>query len=93
VNRFTILVEEARHREAHADQKQYGAGGRWNWEWRQWFAEQGANADHIGAWKKAFELIDKYGLRPHGPLCPYRCGREIVHDEFDVEGPGVEDPR
>lgn len=93
VDRFTILVDEGKHREAHGGQELYGAGGRWNWEWRQWFTEQGASADHIGAWKKAFEMVDKFGLSPHGPLCPYRCGREIVHDQFDVEGPEPEGSR
>ena len=36
------------------------------------------------AWKKAFQMIEKFGLTPHGPLSPYKCGREIVHDQFDV---------
>jgi hypothetical protein len=56
----------------------------WNWEWRQWLNSEGATAELPDLWKKAFEMIDKYGLGPHGPLSPYKCGREVVHDQFDV---------
>lgn len=84
VDLYTILVDPARHKEAHSGQEMYGPGGLWNWEWRQWLNGEGATAELPDLWKKAFEMIDKYGLGPHGPLSPYKCGREVVHDQFDM---------
>jgi hypothetical protein len=86
VDLYTILVHPEKHRQAHSGQEMYGPGGLWNWEWNQWVLNAGEKArdKHFAAWKRAFEMIEKYGLAPHGPLCPYRCGREVVHDPFDV---------
>lgn len=86
VDLFTILVDPTKHKQAHSGQEMYGPGGLWNWEWNQWIInESGKEQDrYLAAWKKAFEMIEKYGLAPHGPLCPYKCGREVVHDPFDV---------
>lgn len=87
VDEFTILVDPAKHQQAHSDAGFYGPGGMWNWEWKQWFKAQRGKADRLTAWAKAFAMIDQFALAPHGPLCPYRCGREVVHDQFDRPDP------
>lgn len=89
VDLFTILVRPATHDHAHSGQELYGAGGLWNWEWRQWFEHERERAHQFGAWKQAFEMLDRYGFSPHGPMCPYRCGREVMHDLFDVPNPSA----
>lgn len=83
VDLYTILLEPVKHAQAHSGQEMYGPGGQWNWEWRHWW-EETPRPSIVDAWKKAFEMIEEYGLGPHGPLCPYKCGRDIVHDRFDV---------
>ena len=86
VDLYTILVDPAKHQKAHSGQEIYGPGGKWNWEWRQWLNAH-PTPDPLSLWKNAFAMIDRHGLGPHGPLCPYHCGREVVHDQFDVETP------
>jgi len=84
VDLFTILVDPTKHKQAHSGQEMYGPGGLWNWEWRQWMLARTPDTTPLDAWRKAFEMIEKYGMGPHGPLCPYKCGREIIHDQFDM---------
>jgi hypothetical protein len=92
VDLFTILVDPMKHSQAHSGKELYGAGGIWNWEWEQWFDDPNIKKDLIAAWKKAFEMIDKYGLGPHGPLSPYRCGRDVVHDIYDEPASATQRP-
>lgn len=84
VDLFTILVDPAKHSQAHSGKELYGPGGMWNWEWKAWLDDhENEGRNLLSAWEKAFEMIDKYGLGPHGPLSPYRCGRDVVHDIYD----------
>jgi predicted lipoprotein DUF2380 len=84
VDLFTVLVDPEKHKQAHSGQEMYGPGGLWNWEWEQWLKGNRETAQLPEVWARAFEMIEKYRLGPHGPLSPYRCGRDVVHDQFDV---------
>jgi hypothetical protein len=91
VDAWTILVDATKHGAAHGQKDVFGAGGRWNGDWRTWrdgFRKKtGHDPAAEDAFEKASEMIGTFNLAPYGLLAPYGCGRVIAHDLYDIVEP------
>lgn len=88
VDDWAILIRSDQHREAHRRDGNYGAGGKWNWDWGQWWKRReklGASADDV--FLRALEMIHEYGLDPYGLPIQYGYGRAISRDLYDIVQP------
>jgi len=91
VDNWAILVSKAQHREAHRREGgNYGPGGKWNWDWAQWWAQRidqqmETNPDDVLI--RALQMIREHKLEPYGIPTQYRYGRSISRDLYDVAVP------
>lgn len=88
VDDWAILLPRASHREAHRKVEDYGPGGKWNWDWANWWVGRGrqeTGADEI--FVHALEMIRDYKLIDYGMPIQYGYGRSISRDLYDIVQP------
>lgn len=93
VDDWAILIPETKHREAHRrDGGDSGPGGKWNWDWAQWWKVQLRRGGEVSAdaiFVRALQMIREHRLDRYGMPFQYGCGRAISRDLYDI----VEPPR
>jgi hypothetical protein len=91
VDDWAILISVNQHREAHRRDGNYGAGGKWNWDWGNWWQrhqDEQVEADDV--FVRALEMIREYKLEPYGLPIQYGYGRVVSQDLYDVIEPARE---
>jgi hypothetical protein len=88
VDDWTILIHADQHREAHAQANEFGPGGKWNWDWQQWWIARGSKQpDPDDVFVHALEMIRAHKLEPYGLPIQYGYGRSISRDLYDIVQP------
>ncbi|HYV50080.1 MAG TPA: DUF2380 domain-containing protein [Myxococcaceae bacterium] len=88
VDDWAVLIPADQHREAHRRTDEFGPGGKWNWDWQQWWIARGAKQpDPDDVFVRALEMIYEYKLEPYGLPIQYGYGRSISSDLYDIVQP------
>lgn len=87
VHDWTILVPKDRHAFAHRQDGGYGPGGKWNWDWAEWWRVQDEDVSVDTIFIHALHMIQDHQLGRYGMPFQYGCGRAISQDLYDIVQP------
>src|SRR3954462_4040641 len=88
VDDWAVLIPEDQHRQAHRKAGGYGPGGKWNWDWGQWWDQregQKTSADDV--FVRVRQMILEHKLDLYGLPIQYGHGRAISRDLYDIVQP------
>jgi hypothetical protein len=88
VNDWAVLIPKDQHRQVHRKDGGYGPGGKWNWDWEQWWTQRKrlkTNADDV--FVRVQQMIHEHKLDPYGLPIQYGHGRTISRDLYDIVQP------